>query len=188
VCVCARVRARARAVSITVVFCSCSGIFWMIMRWFQLPLLLLVSHLFLHMRSVSNVRSLYFRIFSAPLSHFCFLGWQPVLTYMFFFSSSRIMMFGVLLGMVLSVFTCSFHNMVTLPSCFYWFWYVLIPVFTPIFLRMLKCSWVMFFMYCSFASVGHADMTWSVFSSNCWHSLHLLSLCVKHFCCSIFCL
>jgi hypothetical protein len=26
----------------------CSGIFWIILRWFQLPLLLLVSHLFLH--------------------------------------------------------------------------------------------------------------------------------------------
>jgi hypothetical protein len=32
------------------------------------------------------------------------------------FSLSRIMMFGLLLGMVLSVCSCLLHNMVTLPS------------------------------------------------------------------------
>jgi hypothetical protein len=38
-------------------------------------------------------------------------------------------------------------------------------------------------MYCSFANIGPADIMWStvssnfwlIFSSNCWHSLHLLS-------------
>jgi hypothetical protein len=31
-------------------------------------------------------------------------------------------------------------------------------------------------MYCSFASIGHADVMWSIVSSNCWQSLHLLSV------------
>ena len=31
-------------------------------------------------------------------------------------------------------------------------------------------------MYCSFASIGQADIMWSIVSSNCWQSLHLLSL------------
>jgi len=31
-------------------------------------------------------------------------------------------------------------------------------------------------MYCSFASIGHADIIWSIVSSNCWQSLHLLSV------------
>jgi len=34
------------------------------------------------------------------------------------------------------------------------------------------------FMYCSFASIGHAAITWSTVSSNCWQSLHLLSVSV----------
>jgi hypothetical protein len=41
------------------------------------------------------------------------------------------MMSGLLLEIVLSVCTCWFHSMVTFPSlaCFYWFWYMFIPVF-----------------------------------------------------------
>jgi len=31
-------------------------------------------------------------------------------------------------------------------------------------------------VYCSFASIGHADIMWSIASSNCWQSLHLLSV------------
>jgi hypothetical protein len=33
-------------------------------------------------------------------------------------------------------------------------------------------------IYCSFASIGHADMMWSIVSSNWWQSLHLLSVSV----------
>ena len=69
--------------------------------------------------------------------------------------------------------------------CFYWYWYMLIPVFLSsllCFLHMLNCSWAhtlsYLFMYCSFASIGHADVMWSIFSSKCWHSLHLLSVSV----------
>jgi hypothetical protein len=47
------------------------------------------------------------------------------------FTLSLIMLSGLLLGMVLSLSTCSFHNMGYLAflTCFYWFRYMLIPVF-----------------------------------------------------------
>jgi hypothetical protein len=42
---------------------------------------------------------------------------------------------------------------------------------TPVSLRMLKCSSAHtlsgLFMYCSFASMGHADIILSIVSSNC---------------------
>ena len=45
---------------------------------------------------------------------------------------------------------------------------------------MLKCSCAhtlsCLFMYCSFASIGHADIAWSIVLSNCRQSLHLLSV------------
>jgi hypothetical protein len=45
---------------------------------------------------------------------------------------------------------------------------------------MLKCICALTpscrFTYCSFANTGHADIIWSVVSSSCWHSLHLLSV------------
>jgi len=53
---------------------------------------------------------------------------------------------------------------------------------TPVSLHMLKCSCAhtlsCLFTYCSFASIGHADSIWSIVSSNCWHSLHLLFVSV----------
>jgi hypothetical protein len=62
------------------------------------------------------------------------------------FSLSRIVMSGLLLGMVLSVCTCWFHNMVILPpwlvsayfgTCSY---QSFLSNFTPVSLHMLKCS------------------------------------------------
>ena len=61
-----------------------------------------------------------------------------------------------------------------------------IPVFFvqlyPCFLAYGKCSWAhtlsCLFVYCSFAIIGHADIMWSIVSSNCWQSLHLLSVSV----------
>jgi len=39
----------------------------------------------------------------------------------------------------------------------------------------LKCSCAhtlsCLFMYCSFASIGHAGIIWSIVSWNCWHLL-----------------
>jgi hypothetical protein len=53
---------------------------------------------------------------------------------------------------------------------------------TPVSLHMLKCSCALtltcLFIYYYFASIGHADMMWSIVSSNCWKSLHLLSVSV----------
>ena len=53
---------------------------------------------------------------------------------------------------------------------------------TPVSLHMLKCSWAVtlscLFVYCSFAIIGHADIMWSIVSTNCWQSLHLLSVSV----------
>jgi hypothetical protein len=97
-------------------------------------------------------------------------------------------MSGLLLGMVLSVCVCWFHSMVTLPpllvstdfgTCSY---QCFASNCTPISLHMLKCSCAptlsCLFIYCSFASTGHADMMWSIVSSNWWHSRHLLSVSV----------
>jgi len=36
-------------------------------------------------------------------------------------------------------------------------------------------------MYCSFASIGYADIIWSTVSSDCWQSLHLLSVSVYYY-------
>ena len=73
-------------------------------------------------------------------------------------SLSRIIMTGLLLGMVLSVCTCWFHNMVTLPpwlvstdfgTCSY---QCFLSSCTPVSLHMLKCSWAhtlsCLFVYC----------------------------------------
>ena len=69
-----------------------------------------------HMRRISIVRSLYFRIFSAS---FLFIFLRPeIATFINIyvpFSLTRIIMSGLLLGIVLSVCICWFHKMVTLP-------------------------------------------------------------------------
>jgi len=68
-----------------------------------------------HMCSISIVRSLYFRVFSASFS-VTFLSPEIATSINIHvpFSLSRIMMSGLLLGIVLSVCTW-FHNKVTLP-------------------------------------------------------------------------
>ena len=96
--------------------CS-SDIFWMIFRWFQLHLLLqvLLSFFTFHIHCISIVRSLYFKIFSAYL----LITFQSPEIAMYInrhvpFSLPQIIMSSLLLGMVLLVSTCWFHNMVTL--------------------------------------------------------------------------
>jgi hypothetical protein len=101
---------------------------------------------------------------------------------------SRIIMSGLLLGMVLSVYTCWFHSMVTLPP---WFvstdfgkcsYQCFLSNCTPVSLHMLRCSCALTlscrFIYCSFTSIGHVNIIWSIVSSNFWQSLHLLSVSV----------
>jgi hypothetical protein len=93
------------------------------------------------------------------------------------------MVSGLLSGMVLSVRTCWFHNMVTLRSrristdvdtCSY---RCSMSNFTSIPLYMLKFSSTgtlsCRFIYCYFVNIWHSDVMWSIVSSYCWHSLHL---------------
>jgi len=142
-----------------------------------------------HMRCISIVRSLYFRIFSASfLITFLSPEIATSINIHVLFSLSWIMMSGLLLRTVLSIWTCWFHSMVTLPpwpvctdfgTCSY---RCFLSNCTPVSSHMLKCSCAhilsCLFTYCSFASIWHADIIWSIVSSNCWHSLHLLSVAV----------
>jgi len=99
---------------------SYSDISWMALRWFQFTQLLLVSFVFtFHMRCICTVSFLYFRIFFVFfLNHISVSRNCSVCEHAYSLSLSRIMMSGLLLAMVLSVRTCSFHNMVILPSRF----------------------------------------------------------------------
>jgi hypothetical protein len=101
-------------------------------------------------------------------SHFCLRELHHLLTRMFLFLLSWIMMSGLWLGMVVSVRTFWFHNMVTLPSWLVsadfgtWSYKCSLSNITPISLHMLKCSWAhnisRLFMYCSFVNTGNADI------------------------------
>ena len=84
-------------------------------------------------------------------------------------------MSGLLLGIVLSVCTCWFHSIVTLPP---WFvttqlgtcsYQCFLSSCTTISLHMLNCICALTltcrFTYCSFASIGHADVIWSIVTS-----------------------
>jgi len=81
-----------------------------------------------HKRCISIVRSLYFRIYSASFfSTFLSPEIATPINIRVPFSLPRIIMSGLLLRIVLSVCTCWFHNMVTLPpwihSTNYYYYY-----------------------------------------------------------------
>ena len=77
-----------------------------------------------HMRGISIVRSIYFRILSASfLITFLSPAFATSINIHVPFSLSRIIMSGMLLGIVLSVCTCWFHNMVTLPPWLVYYYY-----------------------------------------------------------------
>ena len=146
-----------------------------------------------HMRCIYIVRSLYFKIFSASfLIIFLSPGIATSINMHVPFPLSRIIISGLLLGIVLSVGTCWFHSTVALPP---WFvttdfgtcsYQCFLSSCTPISFHMLKCICALSLScrstYSSFTSIEHADIIWSIVSSCCWHSLHLLSVSV----CSIF--
>ena len=93
------------------------------------PIAPIITDIFaLHMRSISIVRSLYFRILSASFL-ITFLSPEIAASINLHvpFSLSRIIMSGLLMGTVLSVCNFWFHNMVTL-ICFYCFWHMFIPL------------------------------------------------------------
>jgi len=90
-----------------------SGIFWMIFKCFQLRHLSLVSLLFFHCTwaVLYTARSSYFKIFSTSfLIIFPYPENAVSICRHVPFSLSGIMMSGLLLGAVLSVFTCWSHN------------------------------------------------------------------------------
>ena len=85
-----------------------------------------------HMRCISIVRSLYFRIFSASfLISFLSPEIATSINIHVPFSLSRVIMPGLLLGIVLTVCTCWFHNVVTFP-----------PWLVSIIIIIIYCKWV----------------------------------------------
>ena len=127
-----------------------------------------------HMRCISIVRTLYFRIFSASF-FITFLSPETATSINIHvpFSLARIIMSGLSLEIVLSVCTCLFHNMVTLSP-----WLVSTNSGTCSYQCSCAHTLSCLFMYCSFAGIGHAYIMWSIVSSNCWQNLHLLSVSV----------
>jgi len=81
------------------------------------PIITCIAFVFtFHVRCISIVRSLYFRIFSASfLITFLSPEIAAFINIHIPFSLSRIIMSGLLFGIVLLVCICWFHNMVTLP-------------------------------------------------------------------------
>jgi len=94
-----------------------SGIAWVNLKWFRLPLWLPVSLLFFtfHKLCIYTASFLYFKIFSASfLITFLSPGIATSISMHVPCLLSRIMMSGLLLGMILSDRTFWFHNMVIL--------------------------------------------------------------------------
>ena len=144
-----------------------------------------------HMRWISIMRSLHFKVISASfLITFLSPGIATPINMHVPFLLLCMKMAGLLLGTVLSVHTCWYHHMVTLPSRFVstdfgrWSYHCSFSNFIPTSLHMLKCSWAhtpsCLFMYCSFANNGHAEMTCSTVLTNCLHSRHLLYVSVRN--------
>ena len=101
----------------------------------------------LHMCCISIVRSLYFRLFS---SSFLITFLSPEIATSINlrvhvpFSLSRIIMSGLLLGIVLSVCICWFHNMVT---------FIIIIIIIIIYCNWVVTRWKrLFYMYTMYMS------------------------------------
>jgi len=105
------------------------------------------------------------------------------------FLLSWVVLCGLLLGIVLSVRTCWFHNVVSLTTWHVvsadfgtWSYQCLFSNFSPISLHMLKCSWAhtlsWLFICCSFVNIGLADTMCSTVSSNCLQSLNVPSVSI----------
>jgi hypothetical protein len=93
------------------------NIWYLSHRYCYMPIITGITFVFtFHMHCIYIVWSLYFRIFSASfLITFLSPGIATSINIHVLFSLSRIIMSGLLLGMVLSVWTCWFHSMVKLP-------------------------------------------------------------------------
>jgi hypothetical protein len=112
------------------VFCSSltSWLLGMMLKYFMnylemIPVAPIITGITLvftfHIRCISIVRSLYFKIFSTSF-WITFLSSEIATSVSMHvpFSLSRVTMSGLLLGMVVSVCTCWFYSMVTLPPRF----------------------------------------------------------------------
>ena len=102
------------------------------------PIVTVIPFVFtFHMRCISIVRSLYFRIFSASFL-ITFLSPEIAASINIHvpFSLSRIIMSGLFWGIVLSVCTCWFHNMVALPCLAL---PILAHVHTGVFVQLYPC-------------------------------------------------
>jgi hypothetical protein len=135
----------------------------MILKWLQLPLLFLISHLFLHStRAVFLLWGLHiFRIFSD--SFFPEIAMYPSIHV--YFSLSWIMMSGYCWEWFCQF--ALFDSKIWLPCLLAaYFGTCTYQCFTHISLHMLKCSWAhtlsSLFMDCSFTSTGHANIMWSI--------------------------
>ena len=148
-----------------------------------------------HMRCISIVRSLYFKIFSASfLITFLSSEIATCINMHVPFSSSQIIMSGLLLGTVLSAFTCWFYNTVTLPhwlvsadfrtcsyECFCQIvplfpcicWSVVVHTFYHVFLCIVLLQ-VLGMVYCLVKFLAKSALA--------------ICLCVQYFCRIIFCL
>ena len=122
-------------------------------------------------------------------SHFCHQELQHLLTCYVPCLFQRIMLSGLLLGIVLSVRTCWFRN--TLPhGCFDWFWYMVIPVlveyFYPCFLGHVKLQlsahsfvslYVLFFLSVLGVLLWFVPLSHQIVDIVCFCSLSFQYLC-----------
>ena len=154
---------------------------WVTLKWFQLPLLLLVSLLLSHFTCAEFLLWGLYILKSTQLlswSHFCLQELQRLLTCIFLVYY-HIMLSSLLLRIVLLV-----HNFRDLCRLIFVHGHTSVCCLMSLFYPscMLMCSWthtlLCLFIYCSFACIGHADMICSTVSSNCLHRLHLLSVSV----------
>jgi hypothetical protein len=84
------------------------------------------------------------------------------------------MMSGVLLGMVVTLhLLIAQYGYLALLTCFYWFWYLLIPVFLPSFtptplhmLKLLLLYYIIIIIFISFRNNLHTEVTFNFANIN----------------------
>ena len=136
------------------------------------------------MRCISVLMYLYFRNF--PASVLITLQALTVARHINVhvpFTLLRIMVSGLLLGMVLSVLIGWFHNMVTLPSWFVspdfgtYSYQCSLSTFTPISLRMVKCLYYYYYYYYYYCS--YLFLYWILLLWTCFKVLSQYWLCMS---------
>ena len=133
--------------------------------------MVIISVFTLQIFCIAMVKFFYLRIFSAS-SFIIFVSPEIATSINVHISLSRIIMSVLFLGMFLTAFISSFHNVVTLPSrlvstnygtCshlvltdqFY-------PCFLPYVMAQLSQTPSCPFVYCSFANIEQTDTMWAI--------------------------